>query len=105
MRARINDQALERELGRLSDGSDLPPTAVAERRTGAGSGATPASTHVEAELIRLACADTNGLARRWRVVFGHRGPSSRRTLIAARAGSLPPRIFSPDGSRMIVVMP
>ena len=32
-------------------------------------------------------------------------PSSRRTLIAARAGSLPPRIFSSDGSRMIVVMP
>ena len=32
-------------------------------------------------------------------------PSSRRTLIAARAGSLPPRIFSWDGSRMIVVMP
>ena len=32
-------------------------------------------------------------------------PSSLRTLIAARAASLPPRIFSWDGSRMIVVMP
>ena len=82
MRARINDQALERELGRLSDGSDLPPpTAVAERRTGARSGATPASTHVEAELIRLACADTISLARRWRVVFGGRAPDLPRALL------------------------
>ena len=31
--------------------------------------------------------------------------SSRRMLISARAGSLPPRIFSWDGSRTIVVMP
>src|SRR5215203_1148903 len=64
--ARINGQALERELGRLSDGSDLPPTAVAERRTVARSRASSGLANAEAELIRLACADTNGLARRWR---------------------------------------
>src|SRR5215212_11717694 len=67
--------------GRLGDGSGLGPTAVAERRTGARSGATPASTHVQAELIRLACADTNGLARRWRVLFGGLAPDLPRALL------------------------
>src|SRR5829696_3487655 len=76
--ARINGQAPERELGRLSDRSGLGPTPVAQRRTQA-SPAT--STHVEAELIRLACADTNSLARRWRVVFGHRAPDLPRALL------------------------
>ena len=78
MTARTNGQAPERELGRLSDRSGLDPTPVAERRTQA-SPAT--STHVEAELIRLACADTNSLARRWRVVFGHRPPDLPRALL------------------------
>ena len=81
MTARIDGEAPGRELGRLGDGSGLGPTAVAERRTGAGSGATPASTHVEAELIRLACADTISLARRWRVVFGGRAPDLPRALL------------------------
>ena len=78
MTARTNGQAPERELGRLSDRSGLGPTPVAERRTQA-SPAT--STHVEAELIRLACADTNSLARRWRVIFGYRAPDLPRALL------------------------
>ena len=45
------------------------------------SPATSSSTHVEAELIRLACADTNGLARRWRVLFGGRAPDLPRALL------------------------
>ena len=53
---------------------------VAESRTVAFP-ATSASTHVEAELIRLACADTNGLARRWRVLFGGRAPDLPRALL------------------------
>src|SRR3954469_5149251 len=77
----INGRAPERELGRLSDGSGLGPTAVAERRTVARSPATSVSTHVEAELIRLACADTNSLARRWRVLFGRRAPDLPRALL------------------------
>ena len=36
---------------------------------------------MEAELIRLACADTNGLARRWRVLFGARAPDLPRALL------------------------
>ena len=80
MTARTNGQALERELGRLANGSGsgLGP------RTGRRAVAFPAtssSTHVEAELIRLACADTNGLARRWRVLFGHRAPDLPRALL------------------------
>src|SRR5215204_6516591 len=43
--------------------------------------ATSSSTHVEAELIRLACADTNSLARRWRVLFGGRAPDLPRALL------------------------
>ena len=43
--------------------------------------ATSSSTHVEAELIRLACADTNGLAGRWRVLFGGRAPDLPRALL------------------------
>ena len=63
MTARINGQALERELERLANGSGsgLGP-GTASRAV--ASSATSSSTHVEAELIRLACADTNGLARR-----------------------------------------
>ena len=80
MTARTNGQALERELGRLANGSGsgLGP------RTGRRAVAFPAtssSTHVEAELIRLACADTNSLARRWRVLFGHRAPDLPRALL------------------------
>jgi hypothetical protein len=81
MTARINGQAPERELGRLSDGSDLRPTAVAEHRTVARSRASSGLANAEAELIRLACADTNGLARRWRVVFGGRAPDLPRALL------------------------
>jgi len=69
--ARINGQALERELGRLATGSGSGMRPGPASRAVA-SPATSPSTHVEAELIRLACADTNGLARRWRVVFGGR---------------------------------
>ncbi len=81
MRARINGQALERELGRLSDGSDLPPTAVAERRTVARSRASSGLASAEAELIRLAYADAKSLAPRWRVVFGGRAPDLPRALL------------------------
>ena len=81
MTARINGQALERELGRLSDGSDLRPTAVAERRTVARSRASSGLANAEAELIRLACADAKSLARRWRVVFGGRAPDLPRALL------------------------
>ena len=80
MRARINGQALERELGRLANGSGSglgPRTA----NRAVASPATSSSTHVEAELIRLACADTNGLARRWRVLFGGRAPDLPRALL------------------------
>jgi len=37
--------------------------------------------NAEAQLIRLACADTNGLARRWRVLFGGRAPDLPRALL------------------------
>src|SRR5215217_7671522 len=80
VRARINGEALERELGRLANGSGSglgPRTA----NRAVASPATSSSTHVEAELIRLACADTNGLARRWRVVFGGRAPDLPRALL------------------------
>ena len=80
MTARINGQALERELGRLATGSGSRPRPGTASRTVA-SPATSSSTHVEAELIRLACADTNGLARRWRVVFGGRAPDLPRALL------------------------
>src|SRR5215204_5522639 len=79
--ARINGQALERELGRLSDGSDLRPTAVAEPRTVARSRASSGLANAEAELIRLACADAKSLARRWRVLFGHRAPDLPHALL------------------------
>src|SRR5215207_4134083 len=68
------------------------------------SPATSPSTHVEAELIRLACADTNGLARRWRVVFGGRAPDLPRALLqrilayriqADAAGDLDPTTIKP----------
>jgi hypothetical protein len=45
----------------------------------AGSSARSAS--VEAELVRLASADADTLARRWRVVFGHRAPDLPRALL------------------------
>src|SRR5829696_7436153 len=77
---RIDGQALERELGRLANGSGsgLGP-GTASRAV--ASPATSSSTHVQAELIRLACADTNGLARRWRVLVGHRAPDLPRALL------------------------
>src|SRR5215212_3148561 len=80
VRARINGQALERELGRLVNGSGSGMRPGPASRAVA-SPATSPSTHVEAELIRLACADTNGLARRWRVLFGHRAPDLPRALL------------------------
>src|SRR5215218_8121171 len=80
VRARINGEALERELGRLANGSGSGPGPRTGRRAVA-SPATSSSTHVEAELIRLACADTNGLARRWRVLFGGRAPDLPRALL------------------------
>src|SRR5215212_1719441 len=65
---RIDGEALERKLGRLANGSgsELGPKTASRA---VASPATSSSTHVEAELIRLACADTNGLARRWRVLL------------------------------------
>src|SRR5215216_7140148 len=66
--------------GRLATGSGSGPRPGTASRAVA-SPATSSSTHVEAELIRLACADTNGLARRWRVVFGHRAPDLPRALL------------------------
>jgi Protein of unknown function (DUF2924) len=80
VRARINGQALERELGRLANGSGSGLGAKTASRA-AASPATSSSTHVEAELIRLACADTHGLARRWRVLFGGRMPDLPRALL------------------------
>ena len=80
MTARTNGQAFERELGRLANGSGSGLGPRTGRRAVA-SPATSSSTHVEAELIRLACADTNGLARRWRVVFGGRAPDLPRALL------------------------
>src|SRR5215211_1800046 len=66
--------------GASAIGSGSRPRAGTASRTVA-SPATSSSTHVEAELIRLACADTNGLARRWRVVFGGRAPDLPRALL------------------------
>ena len=87
MTARINGQALERELGRLGDGSARSGTAVG-RVPDCGVARRPRrSNHVEAELIRLACADTNGLARRWRVVFG--GIGRRTCPVRCCSGSWP----------------
>src|SRR5215204_6103780 len=80
VRARIIGQALERELGRLANGSGSGLGPRTANRTVAFP-ATSSSTHVEAELIRLACADTNGLARRWRVLFGGRAPELPRALL------------------------
>src|SRR5829696_659800 len=77
---RINGQALERELERLANGSGSGLGPRTGRRAVA-SPATSSSTHVEAELIRLACADTNSLARRWRVIFGYRAPDLPRALL------------------------
>ena len=81
MTARINGEALERELGRLANGSGSGLGPGTASRAVAAFPATSPSTHVEAELIRLACTDTNGLARRWRVVFGHRAPDLPRALL------------------------
>ena len=81
MTARTNGQALERELGRLANGSGSGLGPRTGRRAVAAFPATSSSTHVEAELIRLACADTNGLARRWRVLFGGRAPDLPRALL------------------------
>ena len=77
---------------RIGGGGDLvglrskPPGPGTASRTVA-SPATSSSTHVEAELIRLACADAKSLARRWRVLFGIRG---RRTCpVRCCSGSWP----------------
>ena len=43
--------------------------------------ATPSMNKVEAELVRLASADRNGLARRWRVLFGGPAPDLPRALL------------------------
>src|SRR5215204_1791756 len=73
VRARVNGHRSLRDLGRLANGSGSGLRPSTASRTVA-SPATSSSTHVEAELIRLACADTNSLARRWRVLFGGRAP-------------------------------
>ena len=43
--------------------------------------ATPLMNKVEAELVRLGSADRNGLARRWRVLFGGPAPDLPRALL------------------------
>ena len=67
--------------GASANGSGLRPGTEARQVGLWRRPATSSSTHVEAELIRLACADTNSLARRWRVVFGHRAPDLPRALL------------------------
>ena len=71
MTRRIDGEVLERGLGHLRNPGQT------ERGRVAGSRATLASV----ELVRLASADANSLARRWRVVFGRRVPDLPRALL------------------------
>src|SRR5215207_6982684 len=79
----IMEEALERELGPLGSGSGsgLRPSAMAKRRVASTRSPATWSSDVEAELIRLASADTTSLARRWRVLFGRPAPDLPRALL------------------------
>jgi Protein of unknown function (DUF2924) len=79
----IKEEALERELGPLGSGSGsgLRPSAMAKRRVASTRSPATWSSDVEAELIRLASADTTSLARRWRVLFGRPTPDLPRALL------------------------
>jgi hypothetical protein len=78
----FKEEALEREFGPLGEasGSGIGPITVAKCKTASTRSRAIGSSNVEAELIRLACADHSTLGRRWRVLFGRPAPDLPRAL-------------------------